>query len=176
MSLDVFCIDIEASGLDPASYPIEIALVDVMTSEVRSWLIRPTERWLGLGVWQTSAEALHGLSLDRLMIEGLPVEIVAEQLTRTVQGRCVLSDHLDSDRKWLHDLYHAVGIATLPFLLQNFYVFAKQVASAAGRRFEVAFTKVEAEAWQRFPIPHRAEPDAKRNAEMLRYLEGCWVV
>ncbi len=172
MTIDVVCLDFEASGLAPASYPIEVAIVDVVTCKVQSWLIRPTDVWLQRGGWMPEAEVIHGLSLQRLITEGVPVEAVAQQLTSALRGRRVLSDRKESDSKWLRDLYAAIGLPTPPFLLEDFYAFAKQVASLVNCHADTAFAKAEAEAWLKFPIPHRAEPDAKRNAEILRILKG----
>jgi hypothetical protein len=71
----------EASSL--RGFPIEAGLAVLDSNEVRSWLIKPTEEWLGRKLvgdpwrkapplWDPKAEKLHGISLEQLQSEGLP--------------------------------------------------------------------------------------------------------
>lgn len=57
----LWVIDIEASGLRPASYPIEIGIVGAGT-EYQS-LIVPEEGWQH---WSTESEAVHGICREVL--------------------------------------------------------------------------------------------------------------
>ena len=58
-----YIIDVEASGLQSESYPIEVAWCDIDTCCASSFLIKPARSWT---VWDKKAEALHGLSRDLL--------------------------------------------------------------------------------------------------------------
>jgi hypothetical protein len=87
------------------------------------------------------------------------------------RGATVLSDAPSFDTKWLCDLYRATG-AEPPFVLRDFHQIAWHEAALRGRRPDIAIVKAEAEAYILFPKQHRAGPDAWRNAEMLRQIQG----
>ena len=80
--MTVITIDFEASCLPRhgLSYPIEVGIA--RKGQARSWLIRPHDDWAGWH-WSAEAEALHGLSRDRVEREGLPVETVLAELADT---------------------------------------------------------------------------------------------
>jgi hypothetical protein len=166
----LLALDFEASGLDPRCYPIEVAIASVAGGDVREWLIAPTTAWLETGIWQAEAEAMHGLSLAAIIAEGRNVAAVAAELTAATQGAVVLSDS-DHDTKWLRDLYNATGREP-PFQLLDFEQFVWRAAVIRGRRPDIAIVKAEAEAYALFPKEHRAGPDARRNAEILRQVQG----
>jgi hypothetical protein len=71
---NVLCLDFEASGLGPGSYPIEVAIADCESGECTSWLIRPTETWLSEGIWSEDSFDVH----NGLVIAG----VVAAEATR----------------------------------------------------------------------------------------------
>lgn len=167
----LLCLDFEASGIDPRGYPIEVAIADVATGETRAWLIAPPPPWLETGMWEAEAEAMHGLSLAEIIAHGRGVNDVAAELTAHTRGAQVLSDAPSFDTKWLCDLYRATG-AEPPFVLRDFHQFAWREAVLRGRRPDIAIVKAEAEAYILFPKQHRAGPDARRNAEMLRQIQG----
>jgi hypothetical protein len=170
MASAVLCLDFEASGLGPQTYPIEVALADPASGHVTSWLIKPAPAWREHGDWQAEAEALHGLSRAQIEAEGLPVATVAAELTAAASGAVILSDAPAHDGQWLRLLYRAVGLDRPPFELGDFGRFAWQCASRAGRRPDIAYVKAEAEAWALFPVTHRAAADARHNAEILRQI------
>jgi hypothetical protein len=167
----LLCLDFEASGRDPCGYPIEVAIADVATGATREWLIAPTPAWLETGVWEAEAEAVHGISLAEIIAHGRGVADVAAELTAYTRGAQVLSDAPPFDTKWLCDLYRATG-AEPPFVLRDFHQIAWREAALRGRRPDIAIVKAEAEAYILFPKQHRAGPDARRNAEMLRQIQG----
>jgi hypothetical protein len=168
----LLCLDFEASGVDPRGYPIEVAVADVTTGEVWESLIAPTPTWLETGVWEVAAEAIHGLSRAEIIAHGRSVGEVAAELTAHTQGAQVLSDAPSYDMKWLRDLYMATG-AEPPFVLLDFHQIVWRGAVLRGRRPDIAIVKAEAEAHVRFPKQHRAGPDARRNAEILRQVQGA---
>ncbi len=165
----LLCLDFEASGNDPRGYPIEVAIADVPTGDTHEWLIAPTPAWLETGVWEAEAEAVHGLSLAQIIAHGRGVNAVAAELTAQTRGAHLLSDAPSFDTKWLRDLYAATG-AEPPFELLDFHQIAWREAALRGRRPDIAIVK--AEAYILFPKQHRAGPDARRNAEMLRQIQG----
>lgn len=170
----LLCLDFEASGSGPRGYPIEVAIADVVTGAAREWLIAPTPAWLETGVWEAEAEAVHGISLAEIIAHGRGVGDVAAELTAQTRGAQVLSDAPSFDTKWLRDLYRATG-AEPPFELLDFHQIAWREAvrrgRLRGRRPDMAIVKAEAEAYALFPNQHRAGPDARRNAEMLRQIQ-----
>jgi hypothetical protein len=87
-------------------------------------------------------------------------------------GTEVLSDAPTYDTKWLRDLYMATG-AEPPFVLLDFHQIVWRAAAIRGRRPDIAYVKAEAEAYLLFPKEHRAGPDARRNAEILRQVQGA---
>ena len=169
----VLCLDFEASGLGPNCYPIEVAIVDVEQGVIQEWLINPTATWMEKGEWDVKAEAIHGLTLSFLIASGLNVKKVAQELEVAVGNALVLSDNVTHDGKWLCDLFGCMGKKP-PFKLYDFNKHAWQVAVCSGRRPDIAFVKAEAEAFAQFPKIHRAGPDARRNAEIIRQVSACW--
>ena len=125
----LLCLDFEASGSGPRGYPIEVAIADVATGEIREWLIAPTPAWLETGIWEAEAEAVHGLTLAEIIAQGRAVNDVAAELTAHTRGATVLSDAPTYDTKWLCDLYRATG-AEPPFVLRDFHQFAWREAVA----------------------------------------------
>ncbi|WP_189572919.1 3'-5' exonuclease [Marinobacter zhanjiangensis] len=99
-------IDFEASSLDLiASYPIEVGLC-LPNGELHSWLIRPHVLWHD---WSDSAQAIHGISRDTLVEEGLSVSQVAHHLNELLHGE-VFCDAWTFDSFWLHRLYRAANM------------------------------------------------------------------
>jgi hypothetical protein len=166
----ILCLDFEASSIGPHSYPIEVALCDPVSLVVHSWLIRPVPEWLALGVWDPASAAIHGIALDWLVASGQPVEMVAESLAEAAKGARVLSDSPRHDGHWLRRLYAATGAGSPPFALDDFHRFAWAAAAHRSPRPDGALVRAEAEAQARCPATHRAGPDARHNAEILRRL------
>lgn len=108
---DLWVLDIEASGLSPISYPIEIGLVH-QQHEYQT-LIRPDDSWKH---WNLDAEALHGLSREEISNNGESAEMVARALNQLLADQTVYSDHEDWDGFWMRRLFETVGIE------QQFYV------------------------------------------------------
>jgi hypothetical protein len=108
-------LDVEASGFD--GYPIEVAVTDE-AGGVASWLIRRHHRW-ATWEWSMEAEGIHGISRDLLEVEGLPVEVVARELTECIEACVVAGGGVFSDNSvydgwmpsgWLWSLFEAAGV------------------------------------------------------------------
>ncbi len=101
-------IDLEASGLNSGSWPIEAGYC-YGTGAPKAWLIRPVEDW-PLSAWDAKAEALHGLDYARLKKSGRPVDEVCNQLNQALKDAVVYSDAPDWDGFWLYRLFSAAGL------------------------------------------------------------------
>ena len=101
-------IDVEASGLDPQSYPIEIAWQDSEDdAKFDSFLIVPHPSWVH---WDMYAEQkIHRISRRMLADEGiLPMEACV-RLNQALQDQRVFSDAVNFDQTWITTLYQVVG-------------------------------------------------------------------
>jgi hypothetical protein len=117
-SLPAF-LDLEASGLSDHGYPVEVGLALPSPVEggdweilLLSWLVRPTARWLeDHDAWSTTAEQVHGLTLDRLQADGLLPAEVARELDGALFGRVLVADTgaQGMDAYWLGRLARAAG-------------------------------------------------------------------
>jgi DNA polymerase III epsilon subunit-like protein len=98
-----FIIDIEASGLGPESYPIEVAIVDLDSDFYFVALIKPDQDWLG-DEWDDIAEGVHNISRETLELNGRPADLVAKELWGLVASAKLYSDAPEMDGFWLDRL------------------------------------------------------------------------
>lgn len=106
-------VDVEASGLQPESYPIEIAWYDYETGEFDSFLVKPANYWT---YWDPAAEAIHGIKQETLMADGISVFEASERLLKGLKGRKIYSDAVHFDAMWIDALLEASGETTIiPF-------------------------------------------------------------
>ena len=154
---NIAIIDIEASGLHFESYPIEIALLT--NNKLHSWLIKPEPNWTH---WSDDAEALHGLSRERLNKEGLPAWQVVRQLNEITAGidGVLYSDAVYWDTDWLDTLYYAVKETRWFHLASVYELLSKDQIN----RFQEQKTALSEAGRLK---PHRAENDVKIIAEAL---------
>lgn len=96
-----YIIDIEASGLEKESYPIEIAFVDLESSEAFSFLIKPYSHWTH---WNEQAEKVHNISQSELLKNGSNPYEVAENVFNLLSQSQVFSDAYQFDSHWLNTL------------------------------------------------------------------------
>ena len=101
-------VDVEASGLGPYSWPIEVGWA-FHGEAPRSVLIRPAEGW-PMQAWEKSAESLHRIAPDQLLAEGRDALDVALGLNAALGRATVYSDAPDYDSFWLFRLYTAAGV------------------------------------------------------------------
>lgn len=97
-------IDIEASGLDFSSYPIEIAWSD-SSGHIESYLINPyaIDTWNG---WDYHAQQLHGISRTLCREQGVHPAYVCNRLNLSLHpGTIIYADGLPHDEWWLDALY-----------------------------------------------------------------------
>jgi hypothetical protein len=99
-------VDLEASGLGPHSYPVEIGWSGRWGGSV----LIAHEPWLASADgWDAAAEAVHGLSKARLRAEGRPAAEAAAAALPNLGGRLLLSDCPGVDAPWLGMLMAAAG-------------------------------------------------------------------
>lgn len=103
---DIAIIDIEASGLNFDSYPIEVAAR--VNGVTKYWLIRPEPNWT---YWCKTAESLHGITRSELTTSGLPSSQVASELNDFLSQTdgLIYSDAVQWDSDWINTLYHAAN-------------------------------------------------------------------
>ncbi len=102
-----FIIDVEASGLGPGSYPIEVG-VALRPEERHSYLIAPVDSWEH---WDDEAEQLHKISRASLHAHGRPVAEVAAALNQHLGGLVLFSDGWVVDKPWLTQLFHQARVS-----------------------------------------------------------------
>ncbi|MEC3910451.1 hypothetical protein U5A82_08145 [Sphingobium sp. CR2-8] len=162
--MPIMTIDFEASCLPRhgRSFPIEVGIAEGTLS--RSWLIRPHDSWAGWD-WTAEAEALHGLSRERIARDGQPAADVLAELAAATQGRHMVADSL-IDQYWLDTLAIAAGAAS-PFTIQHVSTLIdRQGANAAQVAAAVAF------ADGRVVARHRAAGDALWLSAVIAHLDG----
>ena len=110
-------IDVEASGFGVGSYPIEVgvALADGTTF---CTLIKPLEEWTH---WHRSAEKLHGISRETLLLKGKSVLNVALLLNEWLDGQVVYTDAWGNDTCWISLLFEEAGVRQR-FMLESIVV------------------------------------------------------
>ena len=104
-------LDVEASGLHPDSYPIQIGWVELGGDAFDSFYIRPHESWT---YWSVLAEDVHGISLETLEKKGLPPEEACARLIQRLGDRSIYTDQPAFDGFWLDRLFEAVADESEP--------------------------------------------------------------
>ncbi|WP_420142981.1 hypothetical protein [Sphingobium sp.] len=157
-------IDFEASCLPRhgRSYPIEVGVAD--GGMARSWLIRPHDDWAGWG-WTAEAEALHGLTRERIERDGQPAATVLAQLADVAQGCRMIADS-PIDQYWLDMLAAAAGVAA-PFAIHHVTtLFDEQGADE--ERVQAAVSYADGQVTTR----HRAAGDALWLSALVSHIRG----
>ena len=165
----VVILDVEASGLGPLSWPIEVGVAIVegdAIAHAEARLIRPHPGWDPAG-WTEDSAAVHGIPRAALESAPPPAEVAA-WLLDLLAGRRAWSDAPMSDWRWLNELTDAAGLGWGAVRLGD-YDRALIAAFGTSERGQEAVRA----AWAHFdgiPTPHRAEADARLMAEA--YLIG----
>ncbi|MFD1103524.1 hypothetical protein [Sphingobium olei] len=160
--MSVIAIDFEASCLPRhgRSFPIEVGIAG--EGGARSWVIRPHDDWAGWD-WTAEAEALHGLSRDRVEREGLPADRVFEELENAVWGRRLIADSL-IDQYWMTILAQAAGVRSAP-KIDHIAAFFDELAAS-----EEHITAAVARADALGVVRHRAAGDAIWLAAVIAHV------
>lgn len=107
--------DVEASGLRPGSFPVDVAWSKY--GEVRSILVKPHASW-NTELWDMRAQAIHGYPLPLLSKLGKDVHRVARILNDDLNGITVFSDNPDYDKVWT-DMIFAAANMTRAFAIES---------------------------------------------------------
>lgn len=162
-------LDFEASSLGKKSYPIEVGWVFEDGRE-KSYLIRPAPGWTE---WDAAAEAMHGITRERLLAEGSPHEVVCDRLIQLFEANVVYASSPPWDGKWLSMLLRGAGRPRHLLRLRDSeeaFVEAARVRLGEGADEAVvaeviAMARALVEAQ---PATHRALADARREWEIWR--------
>ncbi|CAN7238639.1 hypothetical protein LJR219_000941 [Phenylobacterium sp. LjRoot219] len=165
-------LDFEASSLGPDSYPIEVGWAGEDGS-LESWLIRPAPDWTD---WDPTAEALHGLSRERLLAAGQPLEAVARRALEALSDHEVYVSAPSWDGKWMSVLLRAAGLPRHALRLKDVDEAARAAVAEAlpGRpddELAMLATVFLAAARRRLadePPKHRALADAQAELAIWR--------
>jgi len=108
--MELICIDLEASGLGPESYPIEVAWVNAESGDQDSFLIDPgtVQGW---EFWDDFAEEMHGIDRAQLAAEGVSAAAACRRLNQALAGTTPVCDAYDFDFFWLSRLFESQGVA-----------------------------------------------------------------
>jgi hypothetical protein len=98
-------LDIEASGLHPTSFPIEIAWTGWAIT-TKSFLIKPDASW-AIEDWDEAAEDLHHISLADILRDGVDAKTIINALLSDAAGKTIISDGVSFDQNWLNMLFDA---------------------------------------------------------------------
>lgn len=147
-------IDIEASGLEPESYPIELGWADTLGNS-DGFFVRPLDDWTH---WDPVAASIHGIAHDELFERGLHVVDAAEKLNDMLGFETVYCDALDSDLFWISRLFDAAKLEP-SFQLADFH----QLHKLLSKQHMLSLQRVLRD----LPIPHRAQADAERYAKAI---------
>lgn len=94
-------IDIEASGFGRGSFPIEIGFA-LEDRAIHSFLIAPPPNWTH---WSDEAEAIHGISREKLMQDGMAPRELVLLLNDLLHGKVLYSDAWSFDSSWIGRLF-----------------------------------------------------------------------
>ena len=152
-------IDVEASGLNEGSFPIEIGWA-VLGGTAGGLLIRPDATWLH-DAWDELAEEQHGISWTALLDTGLPTDEVVACLSQVLPaGTLALTDAFEWDSYWVECLFDVAPQARR-FQLGDFWrslaIATDSAGVATARRLDAII-----------PRAHRARQDAE-------HLRDLWI-
>lgn len=115
--MELICLDLEASGLGPLSYPVEVAWKSTADNRSDNFLINPdtASDW---SYWDDFAEEMHGICRTELVRDGITVTAACERMNQALKGKDVLSDAWEFDHFWLTRLFNEAGVK-MAFRLQG---------------------------------------------------------
>jgi len=163
-SSEIAFIDVESCGLHAGSYPIEVGIANIDLA-VQSWLIRPPSSWTKWN-WSFTAERVHGISREKLLLEGIDVVESATRLNALLSDRIVLSDAPSYDERWLLTLFAAANMR-MEFAIESLDE-AILVAACGNRSVFERVEEVKPTVEMVFKRTHRAGDDALQNAAIWK--------
>ncbi|MDE1994529.1 MAG: transcriptional regulator [Rhizobiaceae bacterium] len=155
-------LDFEASSLSKKSFPIEVAWV-FQDGLSRSSMIRPAADWTD---WSSEAEAIHGISRERLEAEGVLPEQIAGEMMDVLSGHQLYASAPSWDGKWLSVLLRAAGFPRHALRLEKsddaFLAAAREFMGAkfAEPQISALVEEIIRNSGAKASAVHRALPDA----------------
>lgn len=164
-------LDFEASSLGRDSYPIEVGWVFEDGAE-EGWLIRPAANWTD---WAADAEAVHGITRERLVVEGEDHAVVAHRMVEVLSGHDLLASAPSWDGKWLSVLLRAAGLPRHALRLRDTEAAQVEAAMSALSAREAALDALQLArlALADEPVAHRAVEDARREWRLWRAMRSA---
>ncbi len=161
-------VDFEASSLSKQSFPLEVGWVFEDERSV-SFLIHPAPDWTD---WSDEAEAIHGISREKLQSDGASVETVARTMVETLSGHDLFASAPSWDGKWLSVLLRAGGFPRHALRLKNsdeaFLQAAREILGDTQTEEQIAKLVADVVSRNAPSVPaHRALPDAKLELRRL---------
>lgn len=150
----MYVIDVEASGLDIQSYPIQIGWQH--RGDARKFgeiLIEPHFDW---NYWDPAAESIHKIPRSSLA-KGMLIDDACHLLNEVFGNSVVYSDAYQADGFWIERLFSTAGID------QKFKIGSVFDLIDAEKQSE--FTK----CLRRQARPHRALADARIISDTVNY-------
>jgi len=165
-------VDVEASGLQTGSYPIEVGWSSPEL-ESEGFLISPAPDW-SLRDWSRAAELVHHISLEDCTTHGVAVQDAAVRLNGALAEKSLYSDAPDYDGHWLQRLYQAADMQpTFSLKLLPLETLLRGTLSAQGHGdWWADLDDLSRHVAARYPRTHRAEADARHMAAMYRSVVG----
>ena len=115
-------LDIEASGIHPGSYPIEIGVI-LSNGDSYCSLIKPAPSWTH---WDNDAQQIHGISQDQLLHNGKSPTEVAGNLNDILERTKVFSDCWVLDQPWLIKLFQQAALQQTFTLLDMMHIMSEE--------------------------------------------------
>jgi hypothetical protein len=164
-------LDFEASSLRKNGFPVEVGWV-FADGASEGHLIRPAPGWTD---WDPAAEAIHGLSRERLEREGTAHDCVARRMVETLAAHDLYASAPSWDGKWLSLLLRSSGFPRHSLRLRDTETAQQEsiaaiLGPAAAQEATRIMTAVREDGEAR-PVAHRAVDDAEE--ERRRWLEAC---
>jgi hypothetical protein len=159
-------LDIEASGLHPTSFPIEIAWTGWATP-TKSFLIQPVAHW-AIEDWDDVAEDLHHISLADILSDGVDAKTIVNALLSDAVGKTILSDGVSFDQNWLRILFEAANQPST-IDLQDFTSWLGQQAKRINANSTQLIRTLQQFEDSHQPV-HRAADDVER---LLKLTNVC---
>jgi len=164
-------LDFEASSLRKNGFPVEVGWV-FENGASEGHLIRPAPGWTD---WDSSAEAIHGFSRERLEREGTPHDAVARRMVEALAAHDLYASAPSWDGKWLSLLLRSSGFPRHILRLRDTEIAQQEslaaiLGPASAQEVAGIMAQVRLEGEAR-PVAHRAVDDAEE--ERRRWLEAC---
>lgn len=111
----VLFLSVQSSAID--GYPVEIAWAAADLQSGEAWLVKPAPAWDDLP-WSQEAEALHGLTPERLEADGVEPRRICARLMEDLAGCVVACEHAELVRGWLRMLFDESPLPRPPEVIE----------------------------------------------------------